>query len=146
MRRGESVNASGVPTGRYRGLSMHPTEGFQLIPPSTPIDDLPGSSAASDAPELPQIVAPTVASRSAASGDQGPCLFFGPRGERCSRRAVRNGFCSLHQPGAARSAATATSQTARWGKIIGAVIALLGFLGPMLENIIREILRWIHSH
>src|SRR5271157_6011556 len=30
--------------------------------------------------------------------DQGPCLYFGPQGQRCSRPAIANGFCARHKP------------------------------------------------
>jgi hypothetical protein len=30
--------------------------------------------------------------------DLGPCLYFGPAGQRCNRRATRDGFCQRHQP------------------------------------------------
>ena len=30
--------------------------------------------------------------------DQGPCLYFGPQGQRCSRPAIANGFCARHMP------------------------------------------------
>jgi hypothetical protein len=32
--------------------------------------------------------------------DLGPCLYFGPAGQRCDRRATKDGFCSRHLPGA----------------------------------------------
>ena len=32
--------------------------------------------------------------------DFGPCLYLGPAGQRCARRATRDGFCQRHQPGA----------------------------------------------
>ena len=32
--------------------------------------------------------------------DLGPCLYLGPAGQRCDRRATRDGFCQRHQPDA----------------------------------------------
>jgi len=50
------------------------------------------------------------------SGDQGPCLYFGPQGQRCDRPAIANGFCARHLPAhldqAARFGATSPAQTA----------------------------------
>jgi hypothetical protein len=38
----------------------------------------------------------TVSAPGAPSGgaDQGPCLYLGPRGQRCGRRATAGGFCA----------------------------------------------------
>jgi hypothetical protein len=33
------------------------------------------------------------------SVDLGPCLYLGPAGQRCDRRATKDGFCSRHQTG-----------------------------------------------
>src|SRR5271168_3283704 len=79
-----------------------------------------------------------------APGDQGPCLYFGPRGERCGRRAVRDGFCTAHLPGAT-AFATAKSTT-RSKKVLAVLIAISGLLWPLLADIVREVLRWLHSH
>jgi hypothetical protein len=38
-------------------------------------------------------------SKRALPADLGPCLYFGPAGQRCDRRATTDGFCSRHQPG-----------------------------------------------
>jgi len=69
-------------------------------------------------------------------GDQGPCLYFGPAGERCSRRAVAGGFCRRHLPGAK----AAPSDGQRLRKLI-ALIAALAVAWPFLEDVIREIAR-----
>jgi hypothetical protein len=73
-------------------------------------------------------------------GSQGPCLYFGSRGERCDRPALRGGFCSRHQPGGLlRSAKRPT-------KLVAAVLAALGVLWPLLGDIVKAVFRWIHSH
>jgi hypothetical protein len=77
---------------------------------------------------------------SAASGSQGPCLYFGPRGERCGRPALQGGFCSRHQPGGGLRSGK------RPAKLVAAVLAALGLLWPLLGDIVREVFRWIHSH
>lgn len=70
----------------------------------------------------------------------GPCLYLGPRGQRCALPAVEGGFCSKHRPGAKE----AGSPVAK--RIVGAVAAVLGILWPYITDLVREILRWIHHH
>lgn len=72
----------------------------------------------------------------AGGADYGPCLYLGPSGQRCSRRALEGGFCALHQPGARRPA-SGTPNTKRIAAIIGALVALL----PWLVDLIRELIR-----
>src|SRR5580704_2324985 len=73
-----------------------------------------------------------------APGDQGPCLYFGPRGERCGRRAVRDGFCTAHLPGATVSATAKNTTPSK--KILAVLIAISGLLWPLLADVVREIL------
>ncbi|MGA9936792.1 MAG: hypothetical protein WA369_18100 [Candidatus Acidiferrales bacterium] len=68
--------------------------------------------------------------------DYGPCLYLGPSGQRCSRRALQSGFCALHQPGAKRPASK-TSHTKR----VAAAIGALGALVPWLIDLLRELFR-----
>ena len=68
--------------------------------------------------------------------DFGPCLYLGPAGERCSRRALEGGFCAAHQPGA-KPAESKTSHTKRVAAVVGALAALL----PWLIDLLRELLR-----
>lgn len=75
-------------------------------------------------------------------GDQGPCLYFGPAGQRCSRRALPGGFCAAHRPGAKAVSQPSSKPT----KIIAAIIGMVGVLWPYLVDAIREIARWLHSH
>lgn len=75
-----------------------------------------------------------------ASDDQGPCLYLGPAGQRCNRRAVEGGFCALHQPGAV------AAKLAKPSKIVAAILGILGALWPFVSDFIREILRFLHSH
>ncbi|MFZ3200793.1 MAG: hypothetical protein WA175_06555 [Candidatus Acidiferrales bacterium] len=70
--------------------------------------------------------------------DQGPCLYLGPTGQRCGRRAVEGGFCLQHQPGGARKILPGTSF--RRGVGIAAVFAALW---PLLFDLIRELIRWL---
>lgn len=147
MRRGERVNASDAPGGRYIGPLGHPTGGFELDPPKEIFDD----PAISLEPSTPSIG--SAPSRlKVAPADQGPCLYLGPSGERCTRRAYRDGYCINHQPTkpsrlvSPSDGATSDKPSARMVKIISAIVALLGFLAPMLDDIVRAIIRWLHSH
>ena len=68
--------------------------------------------------------------------DQGPCLYFGPSGERCDRRAMEGGFCTRHQPVA--PGVLSSAQVARRGI---AILGVLAALWPVLGDLIREIIR-----
>ena len=81
--------------------------------------------------------------------DQGPCLYFGPRGQRCNRRALVGGFCAFHQPGGAPSGVLGgipgvTSKPSK--KFIASVLAIVAVVWPYLADIVREVIRWIHAH
>jgi hypothetical protein len=74
--------------------------------------------------------------------DQGPCLYLGPRGQRCDRRATNAGFCAIHQPdGAATSGISKPSK-----KFIASLLAIAAVVWPYLADIVREVIRWIHAH
>jgi hypothetical protein len=70
------------------------------------------------------------------NADYGPCLYLGPSGERCGRRALEGGFCERHEPGAKRPASSAPTAR-RTIAVIGALVALL----PWLSDLIRELIR-----
>jgi hypothetical protein len=82
------------------------------------------------------------------SPEQGPCLYFGPRGQRCSRRALAGGFCAIHQPGGAPGVPGGvpgpTSKPSK--KFIASVLAIVAVIWPYLADIVREVIRWIHAH
>jgi hypothetical protein len=71
--------------------------------------------------------------------DQGPCLYLGSKGQRCSKPASADGFCAKHQPGGAKPASGTASRLA-------AGIGILAAMWPVLADLIREVIRWIHSH
>jgi len=86
------------------------------------------------------------------NGDLGPCLYLGEAGQRCSRRAVEDGFCRVHQgerdhldPEAQAGGGTSARIAAR-SKALAAIIGLVGILLPYVFDLTREILRWIHGH
>ncbi len=90
-------------------------------------------SLAENAPDLPSPadfeVRPTEA-------DQGPCLYLGPAGQRCDRRALEGGFCAKHQPGTARN--LPSPQVPRRAIAAAGVLAVLW---PVLADLIRELMR-----
>ncbi len=74
--------------------------------------------------------------------DQGPCLYFGPRGQRCDRRATNAGFCAVHQPDSV--AANGIPKPSK--KFIASLLAIAAVVWPYLADIVREVIRWIHAH
>ena len=87
------------------------------------------------------------------SGDQGPCLYFGPQGQRCSRPAVSNGFCATHLPAQPRQtgqtgvvAAPGVRQKSRIVAVVLFAVAMLQSFWPAISDVIREIIRWLHAH
>ncbi len=73
--------------------------------------------------------------------DQGPCLFLGPNGQRCGRRALAGGYCATHRPGAISLPKVALTK-----RTLAAIAAASWFLWPYLGEVVREIIRWMHSH
>jgi hypothetical protein len=88
-----------------------------------PIDGSP------EGDELPRPIA-------SGDADQGPCLYFGPGGKRCGRRAIEGGFCALHQPGA-----KPVAQRAIGARRVIAILAALAALLPWLVDFVRELIR-----
>lgn len=80
-----------------------------------------------------------VVPRSIDATDQGPCLYLGPSGQRCNRRAVKGGFCELHQPGA-----KARSKAGKRSKIVAAIAGLLGVLWPYIYDFVHQLIRLIY--
>jgi len=94
-------------------------------------DSTPGGDFAATFPASAPDVAP-------GREEHGPCLYFGPRGQRCDRRALPNGYCSTHQAGA-REQFLRTQVPRR----IVAFLGLLAVVWPLLADLIREILRFL---
>jgi hypothetical protein len=89
--------------------------------------------------------------------NQGPCLYFGPQGQRCGRPAIANGFCARHMPAQfGQSAKGGSASYARpgaaaigsrpLGRIIAIGIAIFAALWPVVADLLREIFRWLHAH
>src|ERR1700722_12371326 len=99
-----------------------------------------GSARSKDFPGSAEI--PPSLAESATSGTQGPCLYLGPQGQRCTRPALSGGFCSRHLPG---------SEIAKPGsrgvpRIAAATIGILAALWPIIFDVLRIIIRWIRAH
>jgi hypothetical protein len=72
----------------------------------------------------------------AGNADYGPCLYLGPVGQRCDRRALAGGFCAWHRPGA-RPPVGSTPSAKRVAAVIGALVALLPWLGELIRELLR---------
>jgi hypothetical protein len=71
--------------------------------------------------------------------DEGPCLYLGPAGQRCYKRAIKDGFCAAHQPGV-----TTRAQVAKRSKIAAAIAGILGALWPYVYDFVHALLRLFH--
>ncbi len=91
-------------------------------------------------------IAPTIRKN---SSDQGPCLYFGPQGQRCDRPAIANGFCRRHlpmQPGEPSESGVASPSSKPFARVIAVGIAIFAAIWPVIADLLREIIRWIHAH
>ncbi|MFZ1974987.1 MAG: hypothetical protein WAU89_19235 [Candidatus Acidiferrales bacterium] len=123
------------------------------------VNDLSGSNARSGPLEAETVedsewgfegAGPDAGARAAGSGigppqrrDQGPCLYLGPRGQRCGNPAISGGFCARHEPSELGGAKVASRGVSR---VVAAGIGILAAMWPILADLLREVLRWIHSH
>jgi hypothetical protein len=71
--------------------------------------------------------------------NRGPCLYLGPRGERCGQKQLTAGFCAVHDPDRPY---LRTANPVRFWAVAGAIAALLW---PYLGFIVREIIGWARS-
>ena len=96
MELGVRVNA-----GSDREVDDEPREGMEW--PSVNVHGLPQAyvvpnSEAFSPDSIDQSTPNRPVSTRTLPTDLGPCLYLGPAGQRCDRRATRDGFCSRHQP------------------------------------------------
>jgi hypothetical protein len=68
--------------------------------------------------------------------DLGPCLYLGPAGQRCDRRATRDGFCRRHQPDA-----PAISTPFFTPKKLAAFLIALAMLWPEITRFLSALAR-----
>lgn len=156
-----------INSGAY-GEDLSPAEDFAYLEPENAVEAenmvdamtaLQEQPRWEDAPRPPDLSPPKAAADDAAppsrrgpngrvtpsAADLGPCLYFGPAGERCDRRAVSGSFCSRHQPAPLGSPTAGRSlsipQVSK--RALGAA-GIIAVLWPILADLIREILRLLH--
>lgn len=67
--------------------------------------------------------------RGAVSGwSYGPCLYLGPRGQRCMRPALEGGFCARHSPEAIRR------EIWIWSRRLAAILLTVALLWPIIAS------------
>lgn len=125
MERFVTVNDFSGSTGAVRPFNPHPVRDSSTEFRPT----------LADAGWQPAASATPAAKRS----DQGPCLYLGPKGQRCANPAIAGGFCDRHQPSGAEATAGNVSRFA-------AGIGILAAMWPLLADLLRVVFRWIHSH
>jgi hypothetical protein len=82
--------------------------------------------------------------KTASQGNLGPCLYFGPAGQRCDRRASAGGFCARHQPNDAdRFAEMRSASLPQISKRALGAAGIIAVLWPILFDLIRELLRFL---
>jgi hypothetical protein len=69
---------------------------------------------------------------------QGPCLYLGPAGERCSRPALEGGYCAKHHSdpdlrGPGRS----------YTRVLVATAALVIIIWPYIADLVRDVMSWL---
>jgi hypothetical protein len=72
--------------------------------------------------------------------EPGPCLYFGPGGQRCSRPSLDGSFCASH---GTRGGVKAAMRD--YGRVLAATVAIVALLWPYLHDVVREILQWLYS-
>ncbi|MGH9748245.1 MAG: hypothetical protein ACRD59_19285 [Candidatus Acidiferrales bacterium] len=95
-----------------------------------------GDPGAKDLPTWPWGDGEARATEAGSKTDLGPCLYLGPAGQRCDRRATRDGFCTRHQPGS-----PAIVEPFLTPKKIAAFFIALAMLWPEIARIAAAILR-----
>jgi hypothetical protein len=76
--------------------------------------------------------------------DLGPCLYFGPAGQRCDQRAVAGSFCGSHQPkDADRLGETSSVSLPQMSKRALGAAGIIAVLWPILFDLIRALLRFL---
>ena len=90
-------------------------------------------------PEQDDLVVSDAQKSSAA--DLGPCLYFGPAGQRCRSRATASGFCPRHRSNANLSTSQADAPLVS-PKRVSAILTIVALLWPVLADIVRELIRY----
>jgi hypothetical protein len=89
-----------------------------------------------------------IATKPASKGqaDEGPCLYLGPAGQRCDRRATKACFCAAHQPKASDQLLPQSlfSSFTITPKKIAALFIALAMLWPELVKALSALMRLFH--
>jgi hypothetical protein len=68
----------------------------------------------------------------------GCCIYLGPRGQRCERPALEDGFCARHSPEAA------VPGLWTWFRRFAAILVAAAILWPIIEAFLEELSHWSH--
>lgn len=92
---------------------------------------------------FPREAKPATQTAPRAEADEGPCLYLGPAGQRCDRRASRGCFCAAHQPKAQNLLAPQSvfRTFTLTPKKIAAFFIALAMLWPEIAKAISALLR-----
>lgn len=134
MELGEKVNA-----GSDREADAMPLNGVEW--PSVNVHGLWRPRITPDPEAIPNnsIALPTpgpLESNRALPADLGPCLYLGPNGQRCNRRATMDCFCRRHQPGTSTISAPFFTP-----KKFAAFLIALAMLWPELTRFVSALAR-----
>jgi hypothetical protein len=88
----------------------------------------------------PELAQDETADEPLRAGSHGPCLYLGPKGQRCSRRASEGGYCTTHQAGGASGIAERS-----YGRVLTATIAVMLIVWPYISGLVHELIRWLSS-
>jgi hypothetical protein len=92
-----------------------------------------------DVPE--ELESPAGSPQERHDSSNGPCLYLGPHGERCSRPALAGGYCARHH-----SDPAFRLPARNYTRVLAATVALILIVWPYLSGLAHELLRWLASH
>ncbi len=91
--------------------------------------------------ETPEELQPLAESpKTGQSQAHGPCLYFGPGGERCARPALAGGYCARHHTDPAFRLPGRS-----YTRVLTAMVAIILIVWPYVSDLVREVLRWLGS-
>lgn len=92
---------------------------------------------------FPREAKPAIQTPLRAKADEGPCLYLGPAGQRCDRRATKACFCATHQPKASNLLASRSifSTFTLTPKKVAAFFIALAMLWPEIAKAISALMR-----
>ncbi len=118
----------------------------ELIPKAPPIDEAIGArecdaTCEEEIAEQTEVPFSVVSATTSSRADAGECLYLGPAGQRCERRAPApgGGFCAMHQRDGI------ASRMGNPARVLAAAVTIVVLLWPYVEELVHEIIRWKHS-